>query len=117
MARLHASCAWPRCFNPCANEPLRCLFLPCDCPLSYPPLFSTVAPVASLISAPVLYHPAVQLVVPEGSLRLQVSVQMHVDSSRAICSAVAKGEVDIAIIGGEVPEELRDLVQASGGSV
>ena len=40
---------------------------------------------------------------------------MHVDSSRAICIAVAKGEVDIAIIGGEVPEELRDLVQVSTG--
>ena len=40
---------------------------------------------------------------------------MHVDSTRAICSAVAKGDVDIAIIGGEVPEELRDVLQASMG--
>ena len=40
-------------------------------------------------------------------------MQMHVDSTRAICSAVAKGDVDIAIIGGEVPEELRDILQAS----
>ena len=40
-------------------------------------------------------------------------MQLHVDSTRAICSVVAKGEVDIAIIGGEVPEELRDVLQAS----
>lgn len=41
----------------------------------------------------------------------QVVVQLAVDKSRHICSAVAKGDIDVAIIGGHVPEELQDCLR------
>lgn len=42
---------------------------------------------------------------------MQVVVQLAVDKSREVCSAVAKGDVDVAIIGGHVPNELKDVLQ------
>lgn len=41
----------------------------------------------------------------------QVVVQLAVDKSRSVCLSVANGEVDVAIIGGHVPEELKDVLQ------
>lgn len=43
---------------------------------------------------------------------MQVVVQLAVDKSRSVCQSVAHGEVDVAIIGGHVPEELKDVLQA-----
>lgn len=42
----------------------------------------------------------------------QVVVQLAVDKSRSVCLSVANGEVDVAIIGGHVPEDLKDVLQA-----
>ena len=42
---------------------------------------------------------------------VQVVVQLAVDKSRHVCSAVAKGDIDVAIIGGHVPDELKDVLQ------
>lgn len=42
----------------------------------------------------------------------QVVVQLAVDKSRSVCLSVAHGEVDVAIIGGHVPEDLKDVLQA-----
>lgn len=39
-------------------------------------------------------------------------VQLAVDKSRSVCLSVAHGEVDVAIIGGHVPEDLKDVLQA-----
>ena len=41
----------------------------------------------------------------------QVVVQLAVDKSRSVCLSVAHGEVDVAIIGGHVPEDLKDILQ------
>lgn len=41
----------------------------------------------------------------------QVTVSLLVDQSRRACDAVAQGEADCAIIGGEVPEELAPVLQ------
>ena len=41
----------------------------------------------------------------------QVVVQLAVDKSRSVCLSVANGEVDVAIIGGHVPEDLKDVLQ------
>lgn len=41
----------------------------------------------------------------------QVVVQLAVDKSRSVCLSVAHGEVDVAIIGGHVPEDLKDVLQ------
>jgi hypothetical protein len=35
-----------------------------------------------------------------------------VENTRACCAAVAAGEANIAIVGGEVPRELEHLLQA-----
>nr|YP_010337634.1 LysR transcriptional regulator [Dixoniella grisea]UNJ17219.1 LysR transcriptional regulator [Dixoniella grisea] len=43
----------------------------------------------------------------------QVSVELQVHSTRRISWCVANGQVDIAIIGGEVPEELKDILQVT----
>nr|YP_009370201.1 probable RuBisCO transcriptional regulator [Bulboplastis apyrenoidosa]ARO90690.1 probable RuBisCO transcriptional regulator [Bulboplastis apyrenoidosa] len=43
----------------------------------------------------------------------QVSVELQVHSTRRISWSVANGQVDLAIIGGEVPEELRDILQVT----
>lgn len=40
----------------------------------------------------------------------QVVVQLAVDKSRSVCLSVANGEVDVAIIGGHVPEDLKDVL-------
>lgn len=45
------------------------------------------------------------------SVYVQVVVQLAVDKSRHVCSAVAKGDIDFAIIGGHVPEELQDVLR------
>jgi hypothetical protein len=37
---------------------------------------------------------------------------MQVDSSRPVCEAVAGGELDAAIVGGDIPEELADTLTA-----
>ena len=37
-----------------------------------------------------------------------VTVKLTVGSTRSICQEVAQGEIDVAIVGGEVPEELMD---------
>ena len=34
------------------------------------------------------------------------------DKSRSVCLSVAHGEVDVAIIGGHVPEDMKDVLQA-----
>jgi len=39
-----------------------------------------------------------------------IGVQLHVDTTRHICWNVAKGEIDIAVIGGEVPPELKETL-------
>ena len=41
----------------------------------------------------------------------EVAVELQVHSTRRIAWSVAKGQVDIAIIGGEIPMELRELLQ------
>lgn len=41
----------------------------------------------------------------------QVTVQLQVYSTRLISWSVANGQVDIAIIGGEIPNELKDVLQ------
>ncbi len=41
----------------------------------------------------------------------QVVVQLAVDKSCSVCLSVANGEVDVAIIGGHVPEDLKDVLQ------
>ncbi|KAK9823685.1 hypothetical protein WJX72_004627 [[Myrmecia] bisecta] len=43
----------------------------------------------------------------------QVTVQLQVDKSRRVCDAVASGDVDVAIIGGEVPQELQEKLQVT----
>ena len=43
----------------------------------------------------------------------QVTVSVHVEASRKLCSQVAKGEVDAALIGGEVPIEIRHVLRVS----
>jgi DNA-binding transcriptional LysR family regulator len=40
-----------------------------------------------------------------------VTVTLQVDQSRRACDAVARGEADCAIIGGDVPEELTSMLQ------
>lgn len=44
---------------------------------------------------------------------IQVTVSVHVEASRKLCSQVAKGEVDAALIGGEVPIEIRHVLRVS----
>nr|YP_010951664.1 Probable RuBisCO transcriptional regulator [Laurencia elata]WMP12603.1 Probable RuBisCO transcriptional regulator [Laurencia elata] len=41
----------------------------------------------------------------------QVNVQLQVHSTRLISWSVANGQVDLAVIGGEVPNELKDILQ------
>ena len=41
----------------------------------------------------------------------QVNVQLQVHSTRLISWSVANGQVDLAIIGGEVPKELKEILQ------
>ena len=41
----------------------------------------------------------------------QITLQMQVDRSRRVCESVARGETDVAIVGGEVPSELCDILQ------
>nr|YP_010338277.1 LysR transcriptional regulator [Bangia atropurpurea]UNJ18227.1 LysR transcriptional regulator [Bangia atropurpurea] len=43
----------------------------------------------------------------------QVAVQLQVHSTRLISWSVANGQVDLAIIGGEVPTELQDVLQVT----
>nr|YP_009296470.1 LysR transcriptional regulator [Thorea hispida]AOM65405.1 LysR transcriptional regulator [Thorea hispida]ARX95775.1 lysR transcriptional regulator [Thorea hispida]UNJ79210.1 LysR transcriptional regulator [Thorea hispida] len=43
----------------------------------------------------------------------QVTVQLQVHSTRLISWSVANGQVDIAIIGGEIPSELEDILQVT----
>lgn len=43
----------------------------------------------------------------------QVTVQLQVHSTRLISWSVANGQVDIAIIGGEIPNELEDILQVT----
>ena len=43
----------------------------------------------------------------------QVSVELQVHSTRRISWSVANGQVDVAIIGGEIPEELDDILQVT----
>ena len=40
-----------------------------------------------------------------------VRVQLTVGSTSSICTSVAAGEIDVAIVGGEVPRELMDYLQ------
>ncbi|NET32163.1 MAG: LysR family transcriptional regulator [Cyanothece sp. SIO1E1] len=40
-----------------------------------------------------------------------VAVQLHVHSTRRTCWSVANGQIDLAIIGGEVPSELQDSLE------
>ncbi len=42
---------------------------------------------------------------------LQVAVHLMVEQSRKACSAVANGEADCAIIGGDVPDELAHVLK------
>lgn len=42
----------------------------------------------------------------------KVVVSVQVDPSRRICDAVAGGELDVAIIGGDIPLELADTLAA-----
>ena len=50
---------------------------------------------------------------------VQVAVHLMVEQSRRACSAVANGEADCAIIGGDVPDELAHVLKVgsrpSGG--
>ncbi len=41
----------------------------------------------------------------------EVAIQLQIHSTRRTCWAVANGQVDLAIIGGEVPSELRDSLE------
>ncbi len=41
----------------------------------------------------------------------QISVELQVHSTRRICWAVANGQIDLAIVGGEVPQELTDTLE------
>nr|ARW68215.1 transcription regulator of Rubisco operon [Chondria sp. (in: red algae)] len=41
----------------------------------------------------------------------QVNVQLQVHSTRLISWSVANGQIDLAVIGGEVPHELKDILQ------
>ena len=47
---------------------------------------------------------------PQEPFGLQVTVAVQVEASRKLCSRVAKGEVDAALIGGEVPIEIRHVL-------
>ena len=49
----------------------------------------------------------------EGFRCAQVTVSVQVENSRKLCSSVAKGEVDAALIGGEVPIEIRHVLSVS----
>ena len=42
---------------------------------------------------------------------VQVTVTLQVEQSRRACDAVARGEADCAIIGGDVPEDLAPVLQ------
>ncbi len=42
-----------------------------------------------------------------------VRVQLTVGSTSSICTSVAAGEIDVAIVGGEVPKELMDYLQVT----
>jgi len=41
----------------------------------------------------------------------KVAVELHVDNSRTVCWNVANGNLDIGVVGGEVPKELKAMVQ------
>jgi hypothetical protein len=41
----------------------------------------------------------------------EVVVHLQVENTRRCCAAVARGEVNIAIVGGEIPRELEHLLQ------
>ena len=41
----------------------------------------------------------------------QINVQLQVHSTRRVAWAVANGQIDIAIIGGEIPSELKDILK------
>jgi DNA-binding transcriptional LysR family regulator len=41
----------------------------------------------------------------------EVLVHLQVENTRRCCAAVARGEVNIAIVGGEIPRELEHLLQ------
>nr|QCI07803.1 Transcription regulator of Rubisco operon [Pleonosporium borreri] len=43
----------------------------------------------------------------------QVNVQLQVHSTRLISWSVANGQIDLAVIGGEVPQELKDILQVT----
>lgn len=43
----------------------------------------------------------------------QVTVQLQVHSTRLISWSVANGQVDVAVIGGEIPLELKDVLQVT----
>ena len=43
----------------------------------------------------------------------QVNVQLQVHSTRLISWSVANGQIDLAVIGGEVPNELKDTLQVT----
>ncbi len=43
----------------------------------------------------------------------QINVQLQVHSTRLISWSVANGQVDLAVIGGEVPQELKDILQVT----
>jgi DNA-binding transcriptional LysR family regulator len=43
----------------------------------------------------------------------EVSVQLHVHSTRRTCWSVVNGQIDLALIGGEVPPELLDSLEIS----
>ena len=45
----------------------------------------------------------------------QVAVHLMVEQSRRACSAVANGEADCAIIGGDVPDELAHVLKVRSG--
>lgn len=42
-------------------------------------------------------------------------MHLQVENTRRCCAAVARGEVNIAIVGGEVPKELEHLIQVRSG--
>ena len=42
-----------------------------------------------------------------------MTVHLQVENTRRCCLAVSRGEVDIAIVGGSIPHDLRHLLQAS----
>ncbi|MBP0008942.1 MULTISPECIES: LysR family transcriptional regulator [unclassified Roseofilum] len=42
-----------------------------------------------------------------------VAVQLHVHSTRRTCWSVSNGQIDLAIIGGEVPSELQETLEIS----